>query len=418
MATEEAAVPGPEEFPATEVAPRKPLKPFYRDPLSIIGWGLALASIVAYWYFFVRQHIPEPGEQVARVTGIVGAVRVKPNAMEVWNDLRLEDSLHVGDVVQTEQNSGAEIHFNAGSLVRVRPDSIVYVGGSAEASTAAWRVQSGRVNFSVGDQVTQIVTPTVTTTAQQNASGHIDVGASGDTGVKIFRGEAEVETTAGDTITLRENEAVQVDAAGQAGEKLELPPPPKLLSPTLKEILPFAAPPESTAELTWEAVINGKTYHVSLDYNVMQANLLLSATLDAPGVTRTMHELRGLDPGRYFWRVAAVNEAGLEGAFSRVSFFSVEPLPEATGVEVPMPALGPPFLTLAALEEVAPGVLHVHGRADPGSVVTVNDHEVTVLPDGSFSEHVRRPGGTEVTVRATGPDEQFTEQSRPIPRRP
>lgn len=107
MATEEAAVPGTEEFPATEVAPRKPRKPVYRDPLSIIGWGLALASVVAYWYFFVRQHIPEPGEQVARVTAIAGAVRVKPNAMEVWNDLRLEDSLHVGDVVQTEQNSGA-----------------------------------------------------------------------------------------------------------------------------------------------------------------------------------------------------------------------------------------------------------------------------------------------------------------------
>jgi hypothetical protein len=197
---------------------------------------------------------------------------------------------------------------------------------------------------------------------------------------------------------------------------LELPPPPELLSPELRAVLPFASPPESVAELTWKAVVNGKTYHVSLDYNVMQANLLLSATLDAPGLTDTMHELRGLDPGRYFWRVAAVNEAGLEGAFSRVAFFSVEPLPEASDVDVPSPVLGLPFLTVASLEEVAPGILHLHGRAEPGSVVTVNDREVTVSPDGSFSEHVRRPGGTEVVVRATGPDGQFTEQARPIPR--
>ena len=68
MASEEPAVPETEEFPATEVVPRKPRKPFYKDPLSIIGWGMALASVVAYWYFFVRQHVPKPGEQVARVT--------------------------------------------------------------------------------------------------------------------------------------------------------------------------------------------------------------------------------------------------------------------------------------------------------------------------------------------------------------
>ena len=59
MATEEPAVPETEEFPPTEVAPRKVRRPFYKDPLSIIGWGLALASIILYWYFFVRKHIPE-----------------------------------------------------------------------------------------------------------------------------------------------------------------------------------------------------------------------------------------------------------------------------------------------------------------------------------------------------------------------
>ena len=45
---------------ATEFS-RPARKPFYRDPLSIIGWGIALASIVAYWYFFVRKPVPKPG---------------------------------------------------------------------------------------------------------------------------------------------------------------------------------------------------------------------------------------------------------------------------------------------------------------------------------------------------------------------
>jgi len=73
-----------------------------------------------------------------------------------------------------------------------------------------------------------------------------------------------------------------------------------------------------------------------------------------------------------------------------------------------------PRLNLAAVEEVSAGVVHVHGRTIPGSTVTVDGHEVSVGPDGSFSEYVRRSDRGEVLVRATTPDGQFSEQSRPV----
>ena len=57
---------------------------------------------------------------------------------------------------------------------------------------------------------------------------------AGETGVKIFRGQAEVKTTQGQKITLTENQAVQVDAAGKAGATLDLPPPPTLVAPLRK----------------------------------------------------------------------------------------------------------------------------------------------------------------------------------------
>ena len=110
MAEEEPDVPNTDRFTATEVMPSKTRKPFWKDPLSIIGWGIALGSIVAYWYFFVRQHVPEAGEQVARITSVAGTVRVKPNEQEVWKDAVLQDLLHVGDVVQTEPASGAAMN--------------------------------------------------------------------------------------------------------------------------------------------------------------------------------------------------------------------------------------------------------------------------------------------------------------------
>jgi hypothetical protein len=412
MASEDTVAPETEAFAATEIVTRKPRKPFFKDPLSLISWGLALAAVVAYWYYFVRKPVPKPGQEVAQLTALEGTVRLKPNASEAWEEARRQARLHVGDVVQTEPRSGAEIQFNTGSLVRVRPDSVVYLGGSAESSTAAWRVQSGRVNFSVGDQATEIVTPTARTRAAQNAAGNIDVGEGGDTGVRIFAGQAEIETTQGQRITLAQNEAVQVDAAGKAGSKVALPPAPQLVAPPSKAQLPYVAPPDTTTTLSWKPVANGQTYHVAIDYNVVQANLLLSAALDATDLRQPSHTLQGLDKGRYFWRVAAVNKEGLEGAYSRVSLFSI--VPPATPPPPPAPETAAPRLSLAAVEQVAAGIVHVHGRAAPGSTVTVDGHEVKVSPDGSFSEYVRKTDRGEVLVRATAPDGQSTEQARPV----
>jgi hypothetical protein len=287
----------------------------------------------------------------------------------------------------------------------------VYIGGSAEASTAAWRIQSGRVNFSNVDVATEIVTPTLKTTALQNASGNIDVSGAGETGVKIFRGQAEVETTQGQRITLNENQAVRVDAEGKAGPRLDLPPPPTLVAPAAKTRLAFVAPPETSARLAWNAVKDAVTYHVAMDYNVTQANLLLSAALDQPGIPTTTHDLEGLAVGRYFWRVSAVSEDGLEGAPSRVSFFSVVEPDVRPRAPVPTSAPRPPVLVLQAVDEVAPGIVHVEGRTDPGATVTVNGNPVEVMPDGSFSEHVQRRGTDGLLFRATARNGQFTEQA-------
>jgi hypothetical protein len=414
MAVERPVDSNNEALSAT-AALRPPRRPIYKDPLSIIGWGIALASVVAYWYFFVRRPVPKPGQQVAQLTAVEGRVRVKPNEQEAWAEARLADKLHVGDVVQTEIRAGAQISFNSGSVVSMRPDSVVYIGGSAEASTAAWRVQSGRVNFSTGDETTEIVSPTVRTTAMQNAAGNINVTDAGATDVMIFRGRAELETVQGQRISLNANQAVQVDSAGKAGPTKDLPPPPTLIAPAPRARLSLVAPPGVSAKLSWSPVENGVTYRVAMDYNVTQANLLLSAALDQSGLTATTHDIEGLQVGRYFWRVCAVNRDGLEGDFSRVSFFSVVE-PEAPQTKPPVGGAAP-TLVLQTLDQVAPGIVYIGGRTDRGATVTVDGTAVKVLADGSFGEYVRYGGAGELVVRATGRDGQLTEQSRAVSRR-
>ena len=404
---------GPGEGPVTPPPARR--RGSSRPALlpSLLGVVIALAAAAVYYFFFVYQPPAPPGPKaVARLTAVEGPVRLKIGGLGQWREARVRRMLRSGDVVQTDPKAGAEITFLSGNVVRVRPDSVVLISeGTAEVAEEAtsWQVQSGQVNFEV-KQNTDIVTPTARTRAVANSTGNIDVDDEGGTGVKIFTGSAEVATTAGQKVTLADNQAVLVDAKGQAGPRIELPPAPVLVAPPADTEVPFVTPPETTAQLAWRVVKGAATYRVSMDYNVVQANLLLSAALEEPNIPSTSHELSGLDPGRYYWRVAGVSQEGLEGDYSKVSLFSVVRPPEPSAP----PSAAPRLVVQAADLE---SVLEVKGRTEPGAEVTVDGYAVRVLPDGTFNEFVRKTGQTFVVVKATTPDGQVTEEKRPVSRR-
>ena len=396
--------------PADEAATRVTRSPLWGKLLTVAGLVIALAAVAIYFLFFLSPPRPKGVVAVARLKTIEGNVRVKPVGRPDWAKGKPSQSLATGDVVQTDPRSGAEIAFFTGNVVRVRPDSVVLIseGEAALAEEAtAWHVQSGQVNFELKKD-TDILTATARTRASANSTGNINVTAEGGTGVKIFRGSALVETKQGETVNLADNQAVLVDPRGKAGARMELPPAPTLVAPRGKAELPYVPPPKATTKLQWEAVHGADTYRVAMDYNVQQADLLLSAALDQPGIAAVAHDLPGLDPGMYFWRVAGVSKEGLEGDFSKVSLFSVlnppQPEPSAAGV---------PSLTIEAAA-VLEGIVQVRGRTDPGVSVMVDGHEVKVLPDGSFSEFVKRSQKETVVVRATSPSGQSVEQTRTV----
>ncbi len=330
---------------ASEPAARAARSRFQGKLLTVVGLVIALAAVAAYFLFFLKPPQPKGAAAVARLMTIEGNVRVKAVGRPDWAKGQPTQALRTGDVVQTDPRSGAEIAFFTGNVVRVRPDSVVLIseGEAAVAEEAtAWHVESGQVNFELKKD-TDIVTSTARTRASANSTGNINVTEEGGTGVKIFRGSAQVSTKQGETVNLGDNQAVLVDPRGKAGARMELPPAPTLVAPPGKAELPYVPPPQATTKLQWEAVHGADTYRVAMDYNLQQAGLLLSAALDQPGIAATAHDLQSLDPGKYFWRVAGVSKDGLEGDFSKVSLFSVLSPPQ------PEPSVaGPPSLTVDA----------------------------------------------------------------------
>jgi hypothetical protein len=396
----------------------------YRSIYITMGVVLGLAGVGLVWYYLHRPPAPSPTTEAtpvpatvsARLLELEGSVQVKRAGRLEWLGASREMVLTPGDLVRTGASATAEIHFFNGATVHMRPDCLFAIEEATEDPgsrrllvTAALR--SGAVNFETGAAAsvaaaTTISTPVSRTTAGADVEGNIAVAQTGESGIKVFRGEATTETNSGQRVALKSNEGVTVDAAGKPGPKVVLPPVPQLLAPSHQAELVYVDPSISTTLLAWKGVPSAATYHVMVDYSMSFARPLV----EEGHWKFSSLELRGLEVGKYYWKVAAVDASGVEGNFAELARFSItKPAPGSEGTAA---------LPILVLDVVEPSgnILHVKGRTEAGASLTVNGQRVDVQTDGSFNEWITldTPGKQTVVVRATGIGGGVSEQKRPI----
>jgi hypothetical protein len=394
------------------------------DRLETSSRGVYLSAalaIVLVGGFLAWRYIGDPGPSTAptetlrpslttaRFTSIEGSVRVKPFGQVEWKAANARMTLRTSDLVQTRSASTAEIEFFDGTVIHVRPDSLITIEESVQDPSAQQRkvalaIESGVVNYQkTTPGRTEVSTRNLTLVQGGPGEGSVGVGESGEADVKLFGGEdAEVETSAGTTVALAANEAVRVDAAGQAGDKVVLPPAPRLVAPPHDAEVAHIEPANARTVLEWAPVETARAYHVMLDYSA-QFNRPL---VDQRAVQGTSFEVQGLEEGRYFWRVASVAGGDAEGDFSDAGRFELS--------RAPAPPPGP-RLRVEALD-VRGNILQVRGRTDPGCTVTVNGQPVEVRANGSFGEFIALGGAgrQQVVIRSRGPNGGVSEETRAV----
>jgi hypothetical protein len=300
-------------------------------------------------------------------------------------------------------------------VVHVRPDSLITIeetteDPSSKARKVAWFISSGGATFqtarrNVPGSSTEVATQTVRGSVGELSRGEVNVAEAGDSDFRLFQGSGQVTTKAGQTLGLANNEAVKVDASGKAGAKVSLPGVPVLLAPSHQAEITYPNAAQATTLLVWKGVPEASAYHVMLDYSAYFNRPLV----DRKGIKDSSVELRGLDVGKYYWRVAAIDRGGEEGNFSDFARFTVASAGDGRSGEGP-----PPPLVLQSLE-VRQNILQVKGKTEPGASLTVNGQRLDVEADGSFNDFITlEPGKQDVVLRATGLNGGVRELKRPV----
>jgi hypothetical protein len=383
--------------------------------------GLSLLAVLLLalgaWYFLVRRTPPPPPpvttvETGARFASLEGSVQVKRAGTLEWVQATPAVVLRQNDLVRTGAGAAAEIRFADGTAFSVRPDSLITIEESTQNPTSrqqrvALSIQSGEANFQTAARSvpgeTTISTPTVRTRAERETAGNIQVADSGATGLRIFRGQGEAQTRTGQRIALAANQGVNVDAAGAAGPTLALPNVPQLTAPSNGTDIAYPDLAQSTTLLLWNGVPGASSYRVMVDFSPSFARPLYDRRTERP----TQMELRALEAGVYYWKVAAILPDGVEGSFSDLWRFTL-------AKAAPVAASPPPLVFEAA--DLKGNVLHVRGRTEPGANLSLEGVRLEVQPDGSFNEFLTFDGGAGATVvlKATGVRGGSVEQRRQV----
>jgi hypothetical protein len=324
-------------------------------------------------------------------------------------------ALKKSDIVRTGPGSAAEIRFFDGTVVAVGGDSLIMIEASStdprsRRSKVGWRVSNGKVQFQVpargpaGGEA-EISTPTVTARTNTGAEGAISVEQSGESDLRVYGGQLSASTKTGKTLQLAANEGVRIDQAGNAGEHVRLPGAPELLSPANLSEVSYPDPTRAITLLAWKPVPEAASYQVLLDYSPH-----FNRPLVDQAIRKTSVEVRGLDMGKYYWRVAAVDAAGVTGRFSDFSRFSVSRPSGASQGSGP-----PPPLVIDTID-VRANILQIKGRTEPGATVTVNGQRVDVQADGSFNEFIQlaKLGRQIVVVKSVGINGGEKEERRQV----
>jgi len=262
------------------------------------------------------------------VSATSGKVEIRRARELSWQPVSKGMNLFPQDQIRTFSHSQVQLTFDDGSVLRVKPDSLVVIDDlSQEAGTSrkrtSVRLLVSDIEARIGGPGAErsefrIEMPTAVARAER-AELAVRVSPERESKIRVFSGSTEL-TSGGKTLRLESGQEVIAtrDQKLVASSQPLLPPPTPITPVGLKQFL-FADPKQAKIPLAWTEVPGAKSYHLQ----VASDPLFFDPILDLGNLNRVEYDLEKVESGTYFWRVSCLNANGSEGTFCDLESFQV-----------------------------------------------------------------------------------------------
>jgi hypothetical protein len=308
-----------------------------------------------------------------------GKVQVQRATDLGYQDATENMRLAAGDRVRTFSSARAEVSFDDGNVLRIKPDSLIVIGDLTENVRTRVRKSSVRLLVSniEADIKKSVVRGSQFKIEMPNAVAEVEkarlameIRKDNQSQVRVYSGQVDLDTGQ-QKVQVTDRKQVMISALKQVTAPESILPAPRLRAPRPLETFPTATG-GVVLGVSWEPVPGSRGYKLE----VAGDRLFDRPVVDREDITGTSFQTPGIGPGIYFARVAAVDLQGRPGDFS-------EPVPLRVVLD-----RTPPFIEVQKCLVQRSGrgrEVLINGRTEPNATVTVSGRPVVVDAAGYFS---------------------------------
>ena len=317
-----------------------------------------------------------------------GDVKIKRARQFVWDSISMNMPLRVGDQVKTASNGSAKIIYFDGTITTIKPGSLLEIREISEDPRTHVRKVREKLSFggvsasipgtNVEGSFHEVTTDSSRARALSKAKFEVAYDSrTKKTRTEVHSGSAQVKA-AGSTTTLRTRERIEVDTR-RVVSRHKLLRAPRLLAPADQRVFVVSGLRSEATTLRWKSVEGAGPYRLQIGRTGLFGYLLL----DKRDVKSTSAIIPDLKHGTYYWRVSAIDDAGVESAFSDARNFKV--VGAATQVQDDRV---PPLLEVTEFLPTGHLVI-INGKTEAGATLTMDGQRIDVYDDGTFTAVIR-----------------------------
>ena len=322
----------------------------------------------------------EVRQRTATVNSARGKVEVLRSGEMSWRSIADGGPLSVGDRIRTYSGAYAEVVFDDGSSLNIKPDSLIIVKNleqdvRTKVTRSSVRVVKADIEATIqkptieGSEFTIETDDSVATIREKSRLQVASTEGAGSSFkiiqglVRLVSGETSVEV--GDLV------AVSVSATGTISPRRPLPAPPTLSIPEPLQTVPVADAASGKVVFSWAHPPGGGTYSLAISKDRNFNNLVY----ERHGIASNAFQVAGLGEGVYFWRVST-RRADLDGPPSpgRALRIVEDRIPPLIEVE-----------KLVVSRSGGEATLLLEGVTDPETRLTLEGRPLAVGASGRFS---------------------------------